>query len=196
MANVDQVPRKLMRRRVDMVFKLQPNEYGCIECGRYESNSTKELAGEMFKISIIMKDMLNVIAKAAFSLVNELTIPSLMIIDLPIGHVCRVNRIKPQYFPACSVNLMNPLVCFMRLVYTARLSMESTLSLVSEAKRKLEYDLGDDTIPIFQIAKDRQQVADLSGLQHRRNFYKSFGNITLFYLLSTTITLGKKSKNS
>lgn len=182
MANVDQVPRKLMRRRVDMVFKLQPNEYGCIECGRYESNSTKELAGEMFKISIIMKDMLNVIAKAAFSLVNELTIPSLMIIgkcrrfktekqltldyvetkisliiiDLPIGHVCRVNRIKPQYFPACSVNLMNPLVCFMRLVYTARLSMESTLSLVSEAKRKLEYDLGDDTIPIFQIAKDRQ----------------------------------------
>ncbi|KAL7327139.1 hypothetical protein PS15p_209374 [Mucor circinelloides] len=152
-----------------------------------------------------MKDMLNVIAKAAFSLVNELTIPSLMIIetkisliiiDLPIGHVCRVNRIKPQYFPACSVNLMNPLVCFMRLVYTARLSMESTLSLVSEAKRKLEYDLGDDTIPIFQIAKDRQQVADLSGLQHRRNFYKSFGNITLFYLLSTTITLGKKSKNS
>lgn len=63
-----------------MVFKLQPNEYGCMECGRYESNGAIELSDGMFKIPIIMKDVLNVIAtKTASALVNELTISSLII---------------------------------------------------------------------------------------------------------------------
>lgn len=38
-----------MGRRIDMVYKLQPNEYIFMECGRLESNSTKELSNVMFK---------------------------------------------------------------------------------------------------------------------------------------------------
>lgn len=68
-----------MGRRVDMVYKLQPNEYGYMEYGRFESNSTKELSDRMFKIPIVMKDMFNSIAKIAPSLVNEFIISSLMI---------------------------------------------------------------------------------------------------------------------
>jgi hypothetical protein len=68
-----------MGRRIDMVYKVQPNEYGCMECGRFESNSTKEFSDGMFKIPIVMKDMFNSIAKIAPSLVNEFTISSLMI---------------------------------------------------------------------------------------------------------------------
>lgn len=68
-----------MGRSVDMVYKLQPNEYGCMEYGRFESNSPKELSDRMFKIPIVMKDMFNSIAKIAPSLVNEFIISSLMI---------------------------------------------------------------------------------------------------------------------
>lgn len=78
-ANINQAARKLMGRKVDMVYKLQPNEYGCMEYGKDENNSTKELSDGMFKIPIIMKDMFNSLAKKTPSLVNDITISSLMI---------------------------------------------------------------------------------------------------------------------
>lgn len=62
-----------------MVYKLQPNEYGCMECGKNGSNSTKELSDGMFKIPIVMKDMFNSLAKKSPSLVRDITISSLMI---------------------------------------------------------------------------------------------------------------------
>ncbi|KAG1644675.1 hypothetical protein G6F44_002587 [Rhizopus delemar] len=164
-------PRKLMGRSVDMVYKLQPNEYGCMEYGRFESNSPKELSDRMFKIPIVMKDMFNSIAKIAPSLVNEFIISSLMIMetkisliimDSPMGHVCHISRLKPQYFPVCSVDFMNLLVSVMKLVYTARLSMENTFSLVAKTKCTLEYDLGDDVPVSPTFRKNLKRKRDIA----------------------------------
>ncbi|KAI7900632.1 uncharacterized protein BX663DRAFT_151916 [Cokeromyces recurvatus] len=152
-ANINQAARKLMGRKVDMVYKLQPNEYGCMECGKDENNSTKELSDGMFKIPIIMKDMFNSLAKKTPSLVNDITISSLMIMetkisliimDSPGGNVCRISRLKPLYFPVSSLNFMSSLVSIMKLVYTARLNMEKTHLLISKNESALEYDLGED----------------------------------------------------
>ncbi|GAN06832.1 hypothetical protein MAM1_0137c06322 [Mucor ambiguus] len=152
-ANINQAARKLMGRKVDMVYKLQPNEYGCMECGKDENNSTKELSDGMFKIPIIMKDMFNSLAKKTPSLVNDITISSLMIMetkisliimDSPGGNVCRISRLKPLYFPVCSLNFMSSLVSIMKLVYTARLNMEKTYLLIAKNEPALEYDLGED----------------------------------------------------
>ncbi|KAI9272206.1 hypothetical protein EDC94DRAFT_638785 [Helicostylum pulchrum] len=96
-ANINQAARKLMGRKVDMVYKLQPNEYGCMEYGKDESNSTKELSDGMFKIPIIMKDMFNSLAKKTPSLVNDITISSLMIMETKIS-------LKPLYFPVFPLN--------------------------------------------------------------------------------------------
>ncbi|KAG1422283.1 hypothetical protein G6F58_003370 [Rhizopus delemar] len=152
-ANINQAARKLMGRKVDMVYKLQPNEYGCMECGKDENNSTKELSDGMFKIPIIMKDIVNSLAKKTSSLVNDITISSLMIMgtkisliimDSPGGNVCRISRLKPLYFPVCPLNFMSSLVSIMKLVYTARLNMEKTYLLIAKNEPALEYDLGED----------------------------------------------------
>ncbi|KAG2233104.1 hypothetical protein INT48_005848 [Thamnidium elegans] len=74
-----------MGRKVDKVYKLEPNEYGCMECGKDGNNSTKELSDGMFKIPIIMKDMFNSLAKKTPSLVNDVTISSLMIMETKIS---------------------------------------------------------------------------------------------------------------
>lgn len=173
-ANINQAARKLMGRKVDMVYKLQPNEYGCMECGKYINNNTKELSDGMFEIPIIMKDMFNSLAKKTPSLVNDIAISSLMvmgkykewilllnfveklilnyvetkisliIMDSPKGNVCRTSRLKPLYFPVCSFNFMSSLVSIMKLVFTARLNMEKTYLLTTNNEPALEYDLGED----------------------------------------------------
>ncbi|KAI8077093.1 hypothetical protein BDF21DRAFT_445102 [Thamnidium elegans] len=139
-----------MGRKVDKVYKLEPNEYGCMECGKDGNNSTKELSDGMFKIPIIMKDMFNSLAKKTPSLVNDVTISSLMIMETKIsliimdssgGNVCRVSRLKPLYFPVCPFNFMSSLISIMKLVYTARLNMEKTDLLIAKNEPALEYDL-------------------------------------------------------
>ncbi|KAI9358765.1 hypothetical protein BD770DRAFT_455304 [Pilaira anomala] len=120
-----------MGRRVDMVYKLQPNEYGCMKCRKDRNNSTKELSDGMFKILIIMKDMFNGLAKKTPPLVNDITISSLMIMG---GNVCRISRLRPLYFPICPLNFMSSLVSIMELVYTARLNMEKTYLLIAKKK--------------------------------------------------------------
>lgn len=52
-ASINQAVRKSMGRKVDMVYKLGPNEYGCMECGKNENDSTKKLTDSMFKFPIV-----------------------------------------------------------------------------------------------------------------------------------------------
>lgn len=61
-----------------MVYKLQQNEFGCMECGRY-NDSTKKLSNGMFKIPVVMKDIFNSIVKVVPFKVNDITISSLLI---------------------------------------------------------------------------------------------------------------------
>jgi uncharacterized UBP type Zn finger protein len=49
--------RKLIGRKVDLLFQRQHLEYGCSECGRYE-DQTKELYDGSFKMVKVLKDML------------------------------------------------------------------------------------------------------------------------------------------
>lgn len=69
-----------MGRHVDMIYKVDPKEYVCMECGQFESDTTKELADGMFKIPIIMKEMFDSILKSSSSsLMKDIVISSLMI---------------------------------------------------------------------------------------------------------------------
>jgi hypothetical protein len=58
---------------------------------------------------------------------------------------------------------MNPLVSVMKLVYTARLSMENTFSLVAKTKRTLEYNLGDDAPVSPAFHKNSKRKRDIAG---------------------------------
>lgn len=88
-----------------------------------------------------------------------------------MGHVCRISRLKPQYFPVCSVDFMNSLVSVMKLVYTARLSMENTFSLVAKTKRTLEFDLGDDTPVSLTFRKRKRDIAEENVDKNAINYY-------------------------
>lgn len=62
--------RKLIGRKIDLLFKCQRLEYGCSEFGRYE-DQTKELYDGLFKIVKVLKDMLCNLHKTAPNSVRE-----------------------------------------------------------------------------------------------------------------------------
>lgn len=49
--------RKVVGRKVDLLFALQGLEFGCCECGRFD-DQTKQLYDGQFKMAKVLKDML------------------------------------------------------------------------------------------------------------------------------------------
>jgi hypothetical protein len=74
--------RKLFGRKIDMVFKSTSAELGCMECDRSDGvNTTKEMSDGMIKLPKVLKDMFVSLCNLAPSLVNDFTIPGIIIMS-------------------------------------------------------------------------------------------------------------------
>lgn len=130
--------RKLLGRKVDLLFKRQHLEYGCSECGRYE-DQTKELYDGSFKMVKVLKDMLYNLHKTKPNSVREFILVgflmfenkfSLVLCDSPMGYVTRINRTDPLFLPEEPDDISIKLLPILKTVYQARLTMEQTNELV------------------------------------------------------------------
>jgi ribosomal protein L44E len=64
LSGIEKIRRKMVGRKVDLLFLRQSLEYGCCECGRYD-DPTKEMNDGGFKMTKVLKDMLYCIYKSA-----------------------------------------------------------------------------------------------------------------------------------
>jgi hypothetical protein len=65
--------RKVVGRKVDLLFTRQRLEYGCCECGRFDDH-TKQLYDGSFKMAKVLKDMLYSLYRAAPGSIRQFTL--------------------------------------------------------------------------------------------------------------------------
>ncbi|KAG0743871.1 hypothetical protein G6F33_010833 [Rhizopus arrhizus] len=150
-ASVDPMARKLCGRKIDMIFKSTSAELGCMVCGRSDGvNTTKEMSDSLIKLSKVLKDMFISLCNFTPSLVNDLAIPGVIILnskftlvtmDSPCGYVYRLSRVKPIYFPTQPSEIITYLVPILKQVYSIRLLMEQNLTLISAVPVEIDEDI-------------------------------------------------------
>ncbi|RCH92754.1 hypothetical protein CU098_009368, partial [Rhizopus stolonifer] len=145
---VEKIKRKMVGRKVDLLFLRQSLEYGCCECGRYDV-PTKELHDGGFKMTKVLKDMLYCLYKSAPDVLRHVALPGFLLFetkftvilcDAPAGHVCRIIRSKTMNLPEEPDEIYNQLFSILTLVYKSRLLMENTRNLVRQVPVTVEFD--------------------------------------------------------
>ncbi|CAO3687004.1 unnamed protein product [Rhizopus stolonifer] len=164
---VDKMARKLVGRKVDMLYMQQRLEYGCCECGRFD-DPTKEMNDGGFKMVKVLKDMLYRLYQSAPSTVRDLVLPgfllfetkfTLVVCDSPAGYVCRINKSSPLDLPADVDEMNNQLLSILRVVYQARLFMENSQKLVRQSPVVLDFGIvkHDSVLPCFYSEANKQK---------------------------------------
>ncbi|KAI8883688.1 hypothetical protein K501DRAFT_272433 [Backusella circina FSU 941] len=78
LSGIDKIRRKMVGRKVDLLFLRQSLEYCCCECGRYD-DATKELNNSDFKMTKVLKDMLHCIYKSAPNVLRDVVLPGFVL---------------------------------------------------------------------------------------------------------------------
>ncbi|KAG1145190.1 hypothetical protein G6F37_012183 [Rhizopus arrhizus] len=173
-AGEEKMERKLIGRKVDLLFQRQNLEYGCSECGRYE-DQTKELYDGSFKMVKVLKDMLYNLHTTAPNSVREfilvgflmfvlVNLPvenkfSLILCDSPTGYVTRINRIAPLFLPEEPDDICIKLLPMLKLAYQARLTMERTNEIVRRSAPEVEV-VSEFIPPCFNAGKRKRSNED------------------------------------
>ncbi|KAG1580612.1 hypothetical protein G6F47_010490 [Rhizopus delemar] len=150
-ASVDPMARKLCGRKIDMSFKSISAELGCMGCGRSDGvNTTKEMLDRLIKLPKVLKDMFISLCNFAPSLVNDLAVSGVIIMnskftlvtmDSPCGYVCRLSRVKPIYFSTRPSEVITYLVPILKQIYSIRLLMEQNLTLISAVPVEIDENI-------------------------------------------------------
>ncbi|KAI8358555.1 hypothetical protein BD560DRAFT_335052, partial [Blakeslea trispora] len=169
LAGENAMQRKLVGRKLDMVYFRQSSEYGSCECGRYEEQ-TKELCDGGFKMAKVSKDMLVDLCRKAPSAVRDFSVVgfllfgakfTLMLYDLPAGYVCRGNSLSPIYLPEDVEDINIKLIDMLSLTFRARLIMEGNNRLVRQSRSPLDVVglSGEKEVvfPCFQSEENHQK---------------------------------------
>ncbi|ORZ06691.1 hypothetical protein BCR42DRAFT_443115 [Absidia repens] len=118
-----------------------------MEAGREQgiltgSSSTKELNCGWLKLPKSLKDMLYTMTVRHPTLTNKLYATGfivmgsklmMMVVTCPCGYVAKVSRTKDIFFPTNTTMFPEAMKEILSLVWTGRMLMESTISLLSSA---------------------------------------------------------------
>ncbi|KAF7729406.1 hypothetical protein EC973_004385 [Apophysomyces ossiformis] len=113
-----------------------------------------------FKQPKVLKDMFLELARDKPALLHELSTTGftimgekivMVIMDIPAGHVCRVTRTKPLFFPVNAEQFITRLMPLIRVVWSGRQLMEKTLDLLlaDQEEISVELDNGDEETVVF-----------------------------------------------
>ncbi|KAG0934848.1 hypothetical protein G6F57_013189 [Rhizopus arrhizus] len=176
-AGEEKMERKLIGRKVDLLFQRQHLEYGCSECGRYE-DQTKELYDGSFKVVKVLKDMLYNLHNTAPNSVREfilvgflmfvlVNLPvenkfSLALCDSPMGYVTRITRTRGLFLPEESDDICIKLLPMLKLAYQARLTMERTNEIVRRSAPEVKVTWKNSRFipPCFNAGKRKRSNED------------------------------------
>ncbi|KAI8149278.1 hypothetical protein BJV82DRAFT_587343 [Fennellomyces sp. T-0311] len=132
---VDEVQRKAMGRKMDVVYIGGRKELGCMEVGSHV-DQTKEWTDGRLKMPVVMKDMLLQIVEEAPALLHKIGITgylingneiTLLYMDAPKGYITRIRRTKPISYPSCSDDFVIRIIPVLQLATIAKQKMEATL---------------------------------------------------------------------
>ncbi|KAI9018724.1 hypothetical protein CLU79DRAFT_847064 [Phycomyces nitens] len=143
LSSIDKISRQKTGKRVDMIFKYDSFEIGVYEAKKSSKDySDGGISDERIKVPKIMKGMLTKLLTVAPSQQRQLkTIGlitsglniKLLAMDSPNGYVCRIQKTEAATYPSNKGLFIKLIQRCLRTIWCSRLTMERTITMMTEA---------------------------------------------------------------
>ncbi|CAO3601326.1 unnamed protein product [Absidia cylindrospora] len=174
--SISSMERARSGAKVDMLFQSNGVELGCTEAGKRQcmENSTKELKDGWLKQPKTLKDMLYMLSSQRPETTSKLIMVGFTVMgskiamstmNRPAGHVARIVRTRPLFFPNNARQFGNSMAKLLTLAWTGKTLMENTLDAYST------YTESSTDID-FNIVSSSEQRPESSNLHP--SFHRSF----------------------
>ncbi|CDH52824.1 predicted protein [Lichtheimia corymbifera JMRC:FSU:9682] len=128
--------RKLVGSKVDMMIRFMSDEYACAEASRNNNHDTKELVEGSFKCPKSMRDMFFHLASSnpdqlrnirTFGFIFSGLKMTILVMDCPAGYTCRLQRLGPLHYPETEQVLVTRLTSLILTIGSIKQLMKHTL---------------------------------------------------------------------
>ncbi|KAF7723901.1 hypothetical protein EC973_001524 [Apophysomyces ossiformis] len=142
-AGLQDISRKIVGQKVDMIVRFVAEEFACAEAGRDSNGTTKELVEGMLKCPKSLRDMIFKLATLNPSEVHDIVTfgfvfmglkMTCLTMDCPAGYVCRLQRLGPILYPESEQTFVARITSLILTVWRIKAMMKRSLAVVQNEK--------------------------------------------------------------